>query len=57
MTDDATSQGLYVLLDMHQDAWSKFTFSLPSDNCEFQIKVGMAHPNGLPFMTMHLGVL
>lgn len=38
VTDDATSQGLYVLLDMHQDAWSKFTFSLPSDNCEFPNK-------------------
>ncbi|HEX8977605.1 MAG TPA: cellulase family glycosylhydrolase [Solirubrobacteraceae bacterium] len=29
----ARSAGLYVILDMHQDAWSKYLYSTPSDHC------------------------
>lgn len=29
----AKAQGLYVLLDMHQDAWSKYVYTGPNDNC------------------------
>jgi endoglycosylceramidase len=29
----AKAQGLYVVLDMHQDAWSKYVYTRPSDVC------------------------
>ena len=29
----AKAQGIYVILDMHQDAWSKFVYTHPGDNC------------------------
>jgi endoglycosylceramidase len=29
----AKAQGLYVVLDMHQDAWSKYVYTGPDDNC------------------------
>jgi hypothetical protein len=29
----AKAQGLYVVLDMHQDAWSKYVYTRPSDDC------------------------
>jgi endoglycosylceramidase len=29
----AKDAGVYVLLDMHQDAWSKYVYSSPSDPC------------------------
>jgi endoglycosylceramidase len=29
----AKSQGLYVVLDMHQDAWSKYVYTRPGDTC------------------------
>jgi endoglycosylceramidase len=29
----AKAEGLYVVLDMHQDAWSKYVYTGPSDNC------------------------
>lgn len=38
LTDEATAQGLYVLLDMHQDAWGKYVVSATNDNCEFPNK-------------------
>lgn len=29
----AKSQGIYVILDMHQDAWSKYVFTPPGQTC------------------------
>ena len=29
----ARAQGIYVVLDMHQDAWSKFVFTPPGQSC------------------------
>lgn len=29
----ARRAGIYVILDMHQDAWSKFLYSTPADHC------------------------
>src|SRR3989442_12205293 len=29
----ARAQGIYVVLDMHQDAWSKYVYSTPADSC------------------------
>lgn len=31
--EDAKKYGLYIILDMHQDAYSKFIFSTADDNC------------------------
>lgn len=33
VVDWARQQGIYVLLDMHQDAWSKYILSGPGDPC------------------------
>jgi endoglycosylceramidase len=30
----AKAQDLYVVLDMHQDAWSKYVYTRPGDTCE-----------------------
>ncbi len=32
--EDAKKYGIYVMLDLHQDAYSKYIFSTPEDNCE-----------------------
>jgi endoglycosylceramidase len=29
----ARAQGIYVVLDMHQDAWSKYVYTRPGDTC------------------------
>ena len=29
----AKAQGIYVVLDVHQDAWSKYLYSTSSDHC------------------------
>jgi len=36
--EDAAKHNIYVLVDMHQDAYSKFIFSQPSENCENPLK-------------------
>lgn len=36
--EDAASYGIYTLIDMHQDAYSRFVFSTPGDNCESPAK-------------------
>ncbi|MFL5886301.1 MAG: glycoside hydrolase family 5 protein, partial [Thermoleophilaceae bacterium] len=33
VVDWARASGIYVVLDMHQDAWSKYVYSTPSDPC------------------------
>ena len=33
--EDAANQGIYTLLDMHQDAWGKYVASSEEENCEF----------------------
>ncbi len=35
--EDAAARGIYVLLDMHQDAWSKFVVSSAEEACEYPI--------------------
>ncbi|MCO5249141.1 MAG: glycoside hydrolase family 5 protein [Chitinophagales bacterium] len=36
--DDATHNNLYVIIDMHQDAYSKFIFSSAEDKCQYPQK-------------------
>lgn len=36
--EDAAKYNLYVLLDMHQDAYSKFIFTKSEESCEFSLK-------------------
>jgi len=36
--EDAAKYNLYVLLDMHQDAYSKFIFTKTDETCEFPLK-------------------
>ena len=33
--EDAASYGIYVLLDMHQDAWSKYVATPTTENCDY----------------------
>ena len=35
---DARKSNIYIILDMHQDAYSKYIFSTSEDNCEFPQK-------------------
>lgn len=37
VVDWAAAQGIYVLLDMHEDAWSKYVYSTPDDHCPSQL--------------------
>lgn len=32
--EDAKKHGIYVMLDLHQDSYSKYIFSTPADSCE-----------------------
>lgn len=38
LIDDANQYGIKVILDLHQDAYSKHIFSTPEDNCTYQQK-------------------
>lgn len=38
VSNDATVNGLYVLLDMHQDSWGKYIVSPSNNSCEFPNK-------------------
>jgi endoglycosylceramidase len=34
----AKAQGIYTVLDLHQDAWSKYVYSTPSDPCSGRLQ-------------------
>lgn len=36
--EDANKHGIYILIDMHQDAWGKYIITPPNENCTYPCK-------------------